>query len=468
MKTLLPLITYALLFISCKSSLQISSDVNGVWKSVGSGWILEIKDSSRYNLYDLNTLACVPHKTGTLDDLSKYISFSGDTLLQWVPMVYYRFVRVDQLPEMCRTKMDRNKANDIYFNYDVFAKTVEEHYAFMELNNINWPVFYKNQKAKLTDSASVIDLYILIDETLILLNDNHAFLEADDALYAAMEQTVPSISDVSAVPEMGDFQVANYVCDHHFIKEMTKDSKLIRWGLIEEDIGFIQIKAMWLYADLNIPQALIDELGYVDAFVETFHKMEQSQYISLEKIAVKKIMDQVMRDLQSTKSIIIDIRFNGGGQDVVSQEIIHRFNPTRTKVQTQQLKDGDTFTIPQEIFLPSHPDAYTKPVYVLISPQTGSAAESFAMSCRALNHVHLIGSCTMGATSTALEKKLPIGWYYSISNEYNVDNEGRNFENIGVPPDIELHYEKDRQTFFRHVANNLEQDKNEILGILIN
>jgi len=62
-----------------------------------------------------------------------------------------------------------------------------------------------------------------------------------------------------------------------------------------------------------------------------------------------------------------------------------------------------------------------------------------------------------------LEKRLPNGWYFSLSNEVYLDNQGVCYESIGIPVDYELNYPNDRQTFFRSVAEDLEEDKRNVL-----
>jgi len=44
-----------------------------------------------------------------------------------------------------------------------------------------------------------------------------------------------------------------------------------------------------------------------------------------------------------------------------------------------------------------------------------------------------------------------------------MDTKGKEYENVGVPVDYELNYDRDRQSFFRYIVNNLEKDKKEIL-----
>jgi carboxyl-terminal processing protease len=214
---------------------------------------------------------------------------------------------------------------------------------------------------------------------------------------------------------------------------------------------------------LEIPKALIHEVGYVDAYVETFHKMYEGDYVEKEILAVRKIMDSVMKDLSAMESIVIDIRFNGGGQDAVSFEIMSRFISNKMKIGTQKLRYGNTFTPILPLEIQGTENAFTKPIYVLTSQQTGSAAETFSIATMSMKHAKRIGSPTSGAILTALEKELPNGWAFAISNEICMDNEGNNYENRGIPVDYTIEYPEDRQTFFRSVVNNLDADKENIL-----
>ena len=231
--------------------------------------------------------------------------------------------------------------------------------------------------------------------------------------------------------------------------------------------GYIQVKTMWLFADLNVPKKRIDEIGYVDAYAETFHKMYESDYIREELKEVSKIMDMVINDLSEMKSIIIDVRFNGGGQDAVSFEILSRFIPKgKLQIATQKLRYGNRFTTLLPLYIDGNTNAFTKPVYILTSQQTGSAAEAFSIATMSMENVKRIGSATSGAMSTALEKTLPNGWSFAISNEVYRDNNGKSYENIGVPVDYNLNYPNVRQTFFRSVVNDLNTDKQNILNAI--
>jgi len=123
-------------------------------------------------------------------------------------------------------------------------------------------------------------------------------------------------------------------------------------------------------------------------------------------------MDRVINDLSNMKAIVIDVRFNGGGQDAVSFEILSRFIPQKMQVATQKLRYGSQYSPILPLYIRGANDAFTKPVYVLTSQQTGSAAEVFSISTMAINNIKRIGSATSGALSTELAKTLPNGWHF--------------------------------------------------------
>ena len=456
-----------LLLWACLDKPGREASLNGVWESVGSGWVLEIADSTRYTLYDVTEISCTDRRVATLDELLGSISLKGDTLSLKKGVITYFFTRKDRIPNRCELSLTENEARDPILNFEVFARTVGEHYAFMELNQVDWEEVYGEQMKKIKAEPTEVRLYQVIDETLEILGDNHGFIAASEEVYRALQDKEakkrPPETEMDSQPEIGDFQVAQSVTAHHLETDMTRGSNLIQWGTLKDRLGYIQIKAMWLFADLEIPESHIAQMGYVDAYVDTFSRMYEGDYIREEVREVSRIMDRVMEDLGEMEAIVIDIRFNGGGQDAVSFEILNRFVPDRIDVATQKLKFGDGFSPVLPLALRGTKAAFTRPVYVLTSGQTGSAAEAFSIATLPLQHIRRIGSATSGALSTALEKKLPNGWDIAISNEVYMDTEGNSYENIGIPVDYELGYPRDRQAFFRSVMDNLDEDKATIL-----
>ena len=456
---------YLLVFLGVFSCQRMpEKGLDGIWRSIGSSRILQVQDTT-YAVYDLTSISCFPVLKAAISDFGKAIYLRNDTLCIDKGPLTYKYIRTAEMPELCLEVMPEQKLHDPMFNFEVFAKTVEENYTFFELNNLDWDSLYRMQKRKLAPNATDVNLYHIIDETLVFIKDNHGYLEASDMVYDQIEEATSSEETVEEpLKEYGDFEIAESIFDHYVQEDLTDDSWLVKWGMMENNTGFVQIKAMWLFADLDIPEFLIDKQGFVGAYVETFHQLNEARYIQKEAEGAALIMDRVMTDLESADRIILDVRFNGGGQEAVGFEILSRFNGQDRVVATQKLRDGERFSPVQGVRLKAAKGTpYLKPVYILTSPQTGSAAESFSMASMALPHVQRIGSPTQGALSTALEKKLPNGWDFALSNELFMDVDGRIYENQGVPPDYLITLPRDRQTYFRQVAHDLAMDKKIIL-----
>lgn len=461
---LLPL--FLLFFTACQTSPPPAANLNGIWESQGAGWLLEITDSSTYAFYDITSATCLANTRGSMEKLLPDITLIADTLLLKKSVVTHRFHRTNGLPSRCETNKDAATTKNPVYNFEVFANTVKEHYAFFSLNNLDWKTLYREQRRKINEESTDAELYLVLEETLDRLNDNHAYLDAPEEVYQAAELIAGEDNEENEeqLPDIGDFPTADQVATHHLKEDMTDDSWLIKWGKMTDRIGFVQVKAMWLYGDLDIPSALREEVGMVDAYVHTFHQMYINDYVRKEVAGTRSTMQKVIRDLRDMDAIVIDVRFNGGGQDAVAFEILSYFVSGKHQVATEQLRDGDGRTPVLPLYVKGKPNPYTKPIYVLTSPQTGSAAETFAVATLSMDHAKRIGAATTGAMSTALDKKLPNGWSFSISNELTMDNAGKNYENTGVPVDYKLSYPRERRHFFWSVVNDLAGDEAAILG----
>ena len=398
--------------------------------------------------------------------LGHEVNLRNDTLVVEKGISTYFYKRLEALPNLCDTRKSNLDIKDPMYNFEVFAETVQSHYAFMDLNGIDWSEMYQRYKAKLKASPTDVELYKTLDAMLEELNDNHAYLEASDAVYEVLEAEASEDVEDDGLKNYGDFQIAQMAFDHFVTEDLTKDSWLLLWGKRQDSIGYIQVKSMWLFAEGTLPKALVEELGYVDAYQEHWSKVPESDYMQAERQGVRHLMERAIKDLQDVSTIVIDVRFNGGGQDQVSLEILSWLNNETRLLGDKMAYFEGQFGPKDALFLESNKQALHKPLYVLASPQTGSAAEVFTMASMAIPYAKRLGSATTGATSDALAKNLPNGWHFSISNEYYTNLQGRNFENTGVPVDYDMHYMRERQPFFRYIAEHLEQDTAQILKFI--
>ena len=460
--TLFSLLLLFILICGCNPNDQTNNSIEGIWKSIGYGKILKI-DAITYEYFDLTKVSCLPSKRGDISEVKNSMKLLNDTLAIKRGYSFYYYTRTNEIPSLCHNNKD---IDDPLYNFEVFADTYKNHYAFFELNEINWDSLYKNSKEKINSKTTEVELYLVLQEMIDSLKDNHGSIEPTEEVYELADEQNTIEEENEGQKEYGDFEIAELVADYYVKENLTKNSWLINWGKMEENIGYIQIKTMFLYADLSLSDSLVKENGFVSTYMDAFNNLSFEQQIEQEVNGIKNFMDTIMEDLKETKYIIIDVRFNGGGQDEVALEVLRCFNTDRKQIASKKARHNDGFTKKTPIYLEPADNPYIKPVYLLTSQQSASATDMMALSSMELNQLKRIGSHTNGAISDALQKTLPNGWYFSLSNEIYTDNNDKYYENIGIPVDFELNYPEDRQTFFRSVANNLEKDKQRVLNAI--
>jgi carboxyl-terminal processing protease len=123
---------YILLFFSllyaCKSNDKKDKSIEGIWKSIGYGEILKI-DSTTYKYFDITNISCLPSKQGNISEVKNSIVLKNDTLVVKRGYSIYYYARTNVLPDLCKKNI--NDTNDPLYNFEVFADTYKEHYAFL-------------------------------------------------------------------------------------------------------------------------------------------------------------------------------------------------------------------------------------------------------------------------------------------------------------------------------------------------
>ena len=94
-----------------------------------------------------------------------------------------------------------------------------------------------------------------------------------------------------------------------------------------------------------------------------------------EKRGIRTLMGEIIGKLRGTNAIVIDTRFNSGGYDLVSLEILRHFISEETKLYSKKAKLLNGYTEPQFFSILPADTTYHKPVFLLTSHQTASAPE---------------------------------------------------------------------------------------------
>lgn len=148
-------------------------------------------------------------------------------------------------------------------------------------------------------------------------------------------------------------------------------------------------------------------------------------------------LENAMRFLAGGDAIIIDIRNNSGGDSDASQYLLSHFLPPK-KPLYDYYRDGAAN--PTRVStLPEVPAGRVtgKPLYLLISNETASAAEEFGGNFRNYDVGEVVGEKTAGAGFAADLVPIDERFILSLSTGRVVlSSTGRDWEAVGIPPTI--------------------------------
>lgn len=460
--------------LSCQSDKKNNRNtVDGVWKSLGYGRIVKI-EAGEYLLADVTSISCVPMMEGSIAEFGDKLKVKNDTLSLENGINTYHFIRIADMPAICKKDTPeynaaQAKANDPEYNFEVLWNTFKDHYAYFELRNVDPEKMYAEYRPKIGQETTDTELFLVLNEMLESFDDGHIGIDAPDEIEeAAMKlheekQTAEEIEEATMeAPKerLRNHEVSAEVAKKYIPKGTYVKNGNLRWGILKDNIGYLQINQMMGLADYGIS----DSLSYRDYWMTYFEKLETVENDNKDELeGVNQSLDSIMKDLENTDALIIDVRFNGGGKDEVGMAVLTRLNDKERMVFTKKGKMGDDFTPVNNVTQPGTENAYTKPVYLLIGPESASATEIMALSAMSLPNITTIGSRTEGVFSDILDRSLPNGWEFGLSSEVYQDLQGKNYEGMGIPPDIEIGYERDTQKFLHRVINGLATDGDEAI-----
>ncbi len=180
---------------------------------------------------------------------------------------------------------------------------------------------------------------------------------------------------------------------------------------------------------IEIVRRLAGNIGYLD--YRAFTEAEGS------KEAIAAAMDLV----RYTDALIIDLRLNGGGSPNMHAEFVSYFlQPINAAIATFVDREGrvtDEYYISEELIGPRYGE--DRPVFVLNSRNTYSAAEAFAYTLQVRNRARIVGETTMGGARPVHSHRLHSRFMLRVPVARSFDPlTNSNWEESGVIPDYEL------------------------------
>ena len=402
------------------------SQLNGVWRSRGYGWLVEIENGSA-RFYDETASLCIPDIEGrTEDDLNGKLEISTDGRILRVaiddPAYLHTFDKIDALPGSCRSDPDTAP----HAVFDAFVEIFSTHYAFFDERNIEWPAMVRASRSKLARDPSDTELLEVVGGMVSKFDDAHVSLRAKKNGRTVVRDANASRSGQHVAAQAARENIGIKKMRRRWERRYWKRDVLaillggsgtraandkIAYGLIGDDIGYMAIRSMEGFTNHN---------GGANRDIK----------------ALDRAMNRAMGRFSGVKAVILDISINDGGYDEVARALAGRFAAERTLGYYKYAGDAGAEK-PQGIYIePSKGRRFTGPVYLVTSDASVSAAEVFTMSMRALPNVTHLGQATRGALSNILSKPLPNGWSVNLSNEIYLDAQRKHWEGTGIPPQV--------------------------------
>ncbi len=198
--------------------------------------------------------------------------------------------------------------------------------------------------------------------------------------------------------------------------------------------------------DPDVQQRMDAQLRFLNYGFDAVQRLDGNVgYMKLRGFApasgdgAKEIVAQVMGVLSRTDALIIDLRDNQGGEPEMVQlissylfgdEPVHLNSLYwRAADRTEEFWTDDTVAGPRY-----GPD---RPVYVLTSSQTFSAAEEFAYNLQQLKRATVVGETTGGGAHDGDVQRVTehVGMWMPMARAINPVT-GTNWEGVGVVPDV--------------------------------
>lgn len=438
MRTLF-MLAVVILSISGTIKAQKTDVILGYWEMEGYGIIAHISEDV-VKMYDTTEISCTPSREYPTNMLSSHYSLDGNALILRVGVTQFVLHKIKQLPAICTQKLSKKKRNDPIFNFEVLWKTFDEQYLYFEERNVDWAASYKKYRSRIHEHTTQAALYAVCYEMVAALNEGHSSIDADDKILKKASKILPEIADEGTSLKPAFKKVASTYLKNRKAHNFTKTI----WGKITPEIGYFQVNDMSIQADYGITP----DLSTKEATKLYVSALESSKDAIADEVAgMHTTMIQIMEDFKDTDAIILDVRFNDGGYDAVAFEILRFFIAQPFEAFKKYARKGNGTTEAYYYNVTPIEGYGTKKLYILQSHFSASAVETMLLASLQIPNAVRVGSNSKGIFSDALEKVLPNGWEFTLSNEAYMTPGGVNYEAQGIPPDVYYEYPKESEAF---------------------
>jgi hypothetical protein len=287
-------------------------------------------------------------------------------------------------------------------NFEIFWNDFDRYYAQFSIRNIDWDSVYTLYLPQISSSTTEQQLFGIISNIVRGINDMHIDLYTpfgDVSWKSLAPASYPSMRLINACKYVQCGSPQNSIIGYRTCKNSS--------------IGYMIIPTF---------SGGTDGLSFTD-----------ERYL---------VIDEILSNWKNMKGIIIDLRWNHGGNTNNAETVAGRF-VDKSRVYTQyreKIGPGkqDFSQWKNSTIEPRGTYQFLKQVVVLTSRATASSAEMFVMAMHTLPNVTVVGDTTGGGVGAPVYRELPNGWTYRLSTRYYADAQQRIMEGVGIFPDVSV------------------------------
>ncbi|HDQ71324.1 MAG TPA: PDZ domain-containing protein [Chloroflexi bacterium] len=349
---------------------------------------------------------------------------------------------------------------------------VYEGYLYPDYNGVDWEAVGNHYYSHVSQGLSDEDFWMTMYEMVTMLDDDHStFLPP----YAVTQEDETFSGDMTYVG-IGVYAAPRLPKSYSVILAVFPDSPAEQVGLRAHD-RILKVDhhpaccrddgsdyLYRLYGPVGTPVELIVQTPGHRARtvtltrrriqgtlpVETRQLERNVGYISIptfwDKTIVRRVR-QALQDLteqQELDGLLLDLRINSGGSDIVMEEVLAFF--THGAGDTLGRYVNRWGSIPLEIEGEDVGGSQRVPLVVLVSEETASFAEIFSGILQETERAQIVGNTTAGNVEITYGYDFEDGSRAWIAQETFRTTSGADWEETGIVPDVEIPIEWDEFT----------------------
>lgn len=266
-------------------------------------------------------------------------------------------------------------------------KAIDDQYAYRDLAKVDWPAEVERQRPAMENARTANEFARHARHLLRLARDPHVSVKAAEVhLYTQPNSNPPN-------------------CNPQLVRKVVTGWTQHPGGLVSGRLG--------------------GGIGYL-----MFWECNKRQADDI---------DAALAALSDTYALIIDVRPNGGGDELAARDIAARFVEKPTVYSLNRNRSNGQWAGPfNRVVTPVDAKRYTKPVVVLIGPKVMSSAESFVLMMKHGANATLVGERTLGSSGRPMPHELGNGVTVFLSSWEDLLPDGTVLEGRGVVPDVRV------------------------------